>query len=177
MVAKALPLETNDDSTYKAWRLLQHIEIDRNGCWLWTMNNHAEGYGEIWIDGKRYQVNRLAYKLFCSEIPKGLWVLHHCDVRNCIRPSHLYLGTVQDNHRDMTERRRRACGERNGNSKLTSEDVKKIRQLASHGYSQRTIAKKFNVSQPLIGKITRYELWKTVNTKIKQALEALEVGE
>lgn len=45
-------------------------------------------------------------------IPKGLVVRHTCDVRECVNPDHLILGTQKDNIRDMHDRGRYAGGRR-----------------------------------------------------------------
>lgn len=39
-------------------------------------------------------------------IPKGKLVLHKCDVRSCVRPSHLFIGTHLENNRDTIKKGR-----------------------------------------------------------------------
>lgn len=79
-----------------------------NDCWLWSGTLTDTGYGHMWYLGKRERCHRISYKLSFGEIPKGLLVCHHCDVRNCVNPSHLFLGTKKDNAHDMVVKGRHA---------------------------------------------------------------------
>jgi hypothetical protein len=93
-------------------------------------------------------------------IPQGLLVCHHCDVRNCVRPDHLFLGTHADNLRDAYSKGRRqqmflAC-ERNPNAKLTEDSVNYIR---SSPKSLRQLAKELGVAHSEIHKIRRNVRW------------------
>lgn len=94
----------------------------------------------------------LAYPEAC--IPKGLFVLHKCDVRHCCRPDHLFLGTQQDNMDDMVSKGRSLCrkGEDGPNSKLTWSQVKEIRNLLST-QTCATLSRKFQVSESTIRNI------------------------
>lgn len=74
-------------------------------CWLWEGQVSPNGYGRM-PDGKRY-AHRVAWSTFHErEIPEGMWVLHTCDVRACVNPSHLFLGSPRDNAHDMVEKGR-----------------------------------------------------------------------
>jgi hypothetical protein len=44
--------------------------------------------------------HRMAWELTYGEIPAGLVVMHSCDVRHCVNPGHLQLGTRKDNNQD-----------------------------------------------------------------------------
>jgi len=88
-------------------------------------------------------------------IPKGMWVLHKCDNRKCVRPLHLYLGTAAENSRDVVARGRKVP-----RTKLTADEVKEIRvRLAAEDETQRQIAHDFNVDPSLISRINNQEYW------------------
>jgi HNH endonuclease len=82
------------------------------GCWLWTGYIHVLGYG---IMGDHTRAHRFSYELHKGSIPKGLIVRHFkCHTRACVRPSHLKLGTHQDNMGDKVKAGRQAKGETHG---------------------------------------------------------------
>ena len=64
------------------------------------------GYVRIKINQQTWAAHRLAWTLVHGPIPRGMWVLHHCDVRNCINVDHLFLGTSQDNIDDKMQKGR-----------------------------------------------------------------------
>lgn len=70
-------------------------------CWLWTGCIHRLGYGHFRVGRKLVSAHRFAYSAFVGPIPEGAVVCHACDVRHCVNPEHLWLGTQQDNVRDM----------------------------------------------------------------------------
>ncbi len=62
------------------------------------------------VDGKQVSAHRYAWVLANGEIPAGLFVCHKCDVPACCRPSHMFLGTNEENLADMTAKGRRSIG-------------------------------------------------------------------
>lgn len=139
-------------------------------CWLWTAFTE-NGYGMFWRDGRPQRASRVAWEFLRGPIPKGLWVLHKCDVRSCVNPDHLYLGTVEDNVKDMMDRGRQRSGNTTATavkgeacslSKLKSKQVLEIRRLHELGLSERAIGRKFGVEHNTVGAIIRRRTWKHI---------------
>jgi hypothetical protein len=84
----------------------KHI-VDDNGCWLWTSYiSNVTGYGQVIIEGKTKNAHRITYEAYNGPIAPGLVVMHVCDVRACINPDHLKLGTQADNVKDCVSKGR-----------------------------------------------------------------------
>lgn len=136
---------------------------DENGCWPWIGGGVSRGYGSFVSDsGKRMKVHRYAWELVNGPIPYGLCVLHKCDNPSCVNPHHLFIGTLDENSKDMINKGRSCRGERHPNSKLTENDVASIRTLRDNGLSYSDLARRFCVNQTAIAKIVKRENWSHV---------------
>ena len=115
-------------------------------CWLWNGKTQSDGYGEIWHPEKKKlaTVHKLVYQFMKGVVPETMFVCHTCDVRNCVNPDHLWLGSNRDNIIDAAKKGR------SGGQKLKTIDVVKIRQLADSGVKHKDIAIMYNVSRPTI---------------------------
>lgn len=149
------------------------------GCWLWLGAFwELGGYGQVRRDGRVRAAHRLAYELAVGPIPDGLLVCHRCDVRACVNPGHLFLGTYQDNMDDMARKGRKVVlrGDRNGmrkhperahrfwgesgpNAKLKEAEVREIRRRLRAGERQPVLAADFGVSRSNISRINTGDLW------------------
>lgn len=133
-------------------------------CWIYKdkSSNLYNGYGRIRFNKKSIAVHRFIYETFYGPIDKNLVCCHKCDVRNCINPAHIFIGTREENQKDMRDKGRAAKGSRNGYSKLTEEDIPKIRHLYNDGLTQKEIGKMYGVSQTVLGKVVRGITWRHV---------------
>ncbi len=131
------------------------------GCFLWLGTRTWNGYGHFKLDGKPRRAHRLAWELTNGAIPGDLQVLHRCDVRECVNPDHLFLGTQADNivDRDAKGRGVWSPGAKNGQAKLTPAQVSEIRRLAAIR-SQASIARDFGMSKAATCLIVNRKRWK-----------------
>lgn len=97
------------------------------GCWLWTAAKERHGYGHFRHAHKDYRAHRYAYELASGPIPKGMEIMHVCDVKACVNPDHLQPATRLENMGDLKAKRLHVYGERSHNAVVTEEQVRKIR--------------------------------------------------
>ena len=132
------------------------------GCWLWVGSTSDNGYGNIAVDHPRdiRLAHRVSYEMHKGPIPEGLLVRHKCDMRCCVNPAHLEVGTQRDNLKDMVERGRAYKGNPRGTRrKLNEAAVAAIRAAGKTGERHRDIAKRFGMSQAQVSKIIARESW------------------
>ena len=159
-----------DDPTQRAnWshfareRLARHAERQADtGCLAWRGARTANGYGGITFLGKTYTVHRLAWLAHKGPIPSDLRICHACDNRLCLEPSHLFLGTPQQNTIDML---RKGRGRVFGRKRLDEGTVASIKRRLQAGESVTALAAEVSVSINTIGDIKRGRTWTFVQPK------------
>jgi hypothetical protein len=135
-----------------------------DGCWLWTAATNEKGYGVFCVDKKTNDIqlaHRVSYRMHYGEIPDNLFVCHHCDNPTCCNPSHLFIGTPDDNMQDKVLKDRQTKGERVVVSKLTNAQVIEIRQrYATGNISQAQLAREYGITSATMGSLIRQETWR-----------------
>lgn len=130
-------------------------------CHIFTGGIIPNGYGLFYFNGKAQGAHRVAYQLFIGKIPKGKHICHTCDVRACVNPKHLWLGTHKQNMKDRNLKHRTAKGIKNGGAKLTLEQVLEIRnKYKPWKYTLTMLAKEYKVSYMCIFRIAHQTHWK-----------------
>lgn len=119
-----------------------------SGCFIWMGPTNVDGYGKTC--GRL--AHRVAWEKAYGPIPKGLYVLHNCDVPCCVNTKHMFLGTQQTNMDDMWEKQRRTKA-------LNDAAIHYIRDSLE---STHTTARRFGISQALVSLIKNRKRYKSV---------------
>lgn len=123
-----------------------------SGCWTWKGSLVRSGYGSMSWDGNRSEgAHRISWMLHFGPIPFGLLICHKCDNKACVNPSHLFLGTIQDNLQDASNKGllRNALG---------IERVREIR-ASYDGANTLSLATRFGVNRSTVRRIVRNLSW------------------
>jgi len=148
-----------------------------DSCWIWTACRSYGGYGQFRLcGGTKMSAHRFSWELHFGKIPDGLCVCHNCpggDNPSCVNPTHLWLGTEQENIADRCRKGRTrsgtktnpasACrGEKTGTSKLKNHQVICIKERLVDGDKIVDIANDFNVTVSCIYFISQGRSWKHI---------------
>ena len=72
----------------------------RGDCWVWTGEINRNGYGRVWIGGKRLMWHRATFDLYMPDPGPALPLRDHlCRVRACGCPDHVEPVTHAENTR------------------------------------------------------------------------------
>jgi hypothetical protein len=163
------------DKLARFWARVDKASSQR-GCWLWTGASTKGGYGQFSWDRVPKLTHRTSWELAHGPIPEGMLVCHTCDVRNCLNPAHLFLGTQLQNIADKVAKGRQSRGPKHGqsrgnpargeqhpNARLTAETVRYIRERYSTNLvSHADLALELGVSRATVAQVVRGVTWRHV---------------
>ena len=106
--------------------------------------------------------HRISWMLHRGPIPDGMYVCHRCDVRECVNPDHLFVGTSLDNWQDMDAKGRAVLGrirrgEESGAAKVTEAAVLDMRLRRM---PQKKYAALYGICQAQVRGIQNRRSWK-----------------
>jgi len=72
-------------------RFWQKVQVQENGCWIWTGVKTTDGYGRFFVDGKLQAAHRWLYERVWGPVPRGMELAHipECSSRACVCPLHV----------------------------------------------------------------------------------------
>lgn len=159
----------------------QFVPCPPASCWVWVGSILPNGYGRFSFrkDGcvQSHRAHRVSYAIQNGSVPANLLVCHSCDVRLCVNPNHLFVGTHSDNALDMLRKGRHpeifknltvkntSCehlrgidrkGTKNGRAKLNEKTVLEIAQSSA---TTRELSLKLGINYNTIGNIRDGRHW------------------
>lgn len=156
------------------WEHLRAKINKSSECWIWTGAIEKTGYGKISLSGTSILAHRLSYLLTHGSIPDNRMVCHHCDVRACVNPNHLFLGSSAENAQDRKVKNQRIEKERSPHKSrilrlipptthrtLSVDQVRHIRNAyLTSSITQTELAEYYKISQSTISKILAGTLYR-----------------
>jgi hypothetical protein len=133
-------------------RLMRRVIKEPGGCWIWQ-GALSQGYGWMWTGVRLNRTHRVAYELFRGEIPAGKFVCHHCDVRRCVNPEHLFLGTNAENIADARRKGRLVPPKGRKRSKKMHKRDREIIRRYKGGATLEQVGEAFELSRAGVAKI------------------------
>jgi hypothetical protein len=135
-----------------------YIPEPNSGCWLWIGTDRGQfGYGNIIRNGTHLGAHRASWELHYGPIPDGMFVCHRCDVRACVNPKHLFLGSIQENNLDSRAKGRNVKGAKHGCAKLTEEQARAIKASVR---SLTELAAQFGISRASASAVRTGRTWR-----------------
>ena len=140
-------------------------------CWFYGGKQFGNKYGLLSSGGrgsKSIGAHKFSYQLHKGEVPRGKFVCHTCDVKNCVNPEHLYAGDHEDNNNDRVKRQRskgntktriglKNTTRENANGRALSIDQRRdlVAEYNDGKFTQVQLAKRYRTSQSTVSATIR----------------------
>ena len=130
--------------------------LDNSVCWEW-MAAKSDGYGVFNKGNRQHKSHRISYEMNNGPIAHGMIVMHKCHNKGCVNPSHLVLGTSQENSQDVDF------------AKITKDQVLEIRSKYSREEMYyKILAEEYGVSVSNIASIVQGGIWSNIGGPISE---------
>ena len=161
-----------DTDTLKQRLYDRTVLSDEKSCWLWLGCTRGIGYGAMRDGNSVRDTHRISYEVHVGPIPDGMFVLHTCDIPNCINPYHLFIGTNADNMADKKRKGRAQRGEQVPNTYFTEDQVRAIHEKRKKGETHREIAASYGAPTGTITSILSGKRWKYIYAEMHKENQA-----
>lgn len=150
--------------------------VDKNGplpknkklgnCWIWVGVINRGGYGFLNHNKKVIRSHRASFEIHKNrKVKDGMCVCHRCDVRKCVRPSHLFEDSQKENIRDAVKKGRMNLSGLVHEENRTLTDTEALEIINAPYYRGVGIffAKKYNLSKASISRIRLGKAYKSLH--------------
>lgn len=155
-------------------RFMSYVKKTKT-CWLWIGGKSGSGYAFFTYKGRSVKASRFILEATNGPLSKDAVVCHNCDVKACVNPLHLFVGTAKDNYLDrvmppplpqytraLVNKSVNNC-EVNGMAKLSRGKVLLIKAMHATGrFTQTEIASGLGVNVTTIHRVIKGETWRHV---------------
>lgn len=133
------------------------VQMNDNGCWICVSHCRDRDGLTRYHGGLMHRgIYEAAYGV---TLDRKTTVFRECREGACLNPEHMTEGAHADNARDRSRKGRTAIREQNGRAKLTSDQVRYVKQC---DLTSVKVAEELGVDPSLVRRIRRGETWKTV---------------
>lgn len=139
--------------------LTEACSYEGDDCLLWPFAERT-GYGLLGIGGKMVTAHREVCRRVHGEPPtETSEAAHNCGNSLCVNPTHIRWAEPKDNQADRKRHGTSNEGDRNGNSKLTPNQVRYVRRTQR---SARELAELLGVNRATIEGIRSGRYWQNL---------------
>lgn len=131
------------------------LTADTDRCWMWQGSGNGK-YGRFQYKKKKWYAHQLSWALTHDEVPT-LQILHHCDIKMCVNPNHLYQGTHQQNMDDLFWR-----GNWKQRASVTEMDFHQIQDMFHKKATLAEVGNRFNISISVASSIRCGKHWSNI---------------
>lgn len=154
-------------------RFMLYVEKQDEGCWIWNGSFAGDRYGWFWDGSENIGAHRFSMREFNGVDVNGFQVRHTCDNPRCVNPSHLLLGSHQDNMDDKTDRKRQTRGREVNTAKITETQAIEITQSTKPA---KAIAEEYGLHWSTVYRIRNGIYWKSAKHDLQANQRAERSG-
>jgi hypothetical protein len=131
----------------------KNVAWSPEGCWEWTADRTADGYGEVIHNDMTASAHEAAWELINGSIPVGEPIIQTCANPPCCRPDHLVVGPLTG-----------AAPAVSPAAKLTDDEIAEVRWKLKRGKTVDGLATEYGVQWYVISDIRNDRAWRAPGT-------------